>query len=121
MTILTALALSMLPLPSFAQERIALLVHDAEAIADALSGLPVIEVHLGKKAQTRFALFTGRNVGKRTDLIVDGQVLTSPVIQTQINTSTLQISGVGTMAEAVALAARLSAGAAMVEVQLAAD
>lgn len=90
----------------------------ARASSDSLTGRPVVELHLSRDAQAVFGSFTEDNVGAQVDLMVDGEVLTSPVIRTPIYGSMLQISGIDTLEEAEALALRLSQGDAQVEVRL---
>ena len=101
-----------------AQEPIELSILSAEAAPDVLTGTPAITLALTKDAQARFASFTGEHVGERTDILVDGVVVTSPVIQTVIDSRTLVLSGLLTMSEAQEMAERLTNAGGIVTVRL---
>jgi SecD/SecF fusion protein len=105
-------------LGAMADESFVLEIERARAGSDGFTGQPVVELYLSKEAQAAFGAFTGDNIGARADLLVDGEVVTSPVIHTAIYGPSLQISGIGTMAEAEALAGRLGRGEAQVEMRL---
>jgi len=103
---------------ALAADSLMLEVERARASSDVLTGQPVLELHLDGPAQAAFGAFTADNVGAQIDLMVDGEVVSSPVIRSAIYSSVLQISGIGTMAEAEALAGRLGRGEVHVEVRL---
>lgn len=115
----TAILMAMACLPqTTAQEPIALSILSAEAAPDVMTGTPAITLALTKDAQARFANFTSEHVGERTDILVDGVVVTSPVIQTVIASKTLVLSGLLTMSEAQEMAERLTNADGIVTVRL---
>lgn len=64
---------------------------------------------LSQMAAKRFASFTGAHVGDRLAIVLDGNVLTAPVIKGQISDNGV-IENVGTQEEAADLALNLKAG-----------
>ena len=102
---------------AFAEELV-LRVAKAEVAADDFWGGPELHVWLTPEAQKAFAAFTLDHVGEQTDMIVNGDVLSSPVIQTVINTETLVLSGLDSFVEAQELVALLSHKKATISVRL---
>lgn len=103
---------------AWAQEAVPLDVARAYASPDDMSGLPAIKIILSKDGHAAFAAFTAEHVGQRTDMLVDGVVVTSPVIQTVINSEWLLLSGAFTMSEAEAMAERLNEASSHVAVRV---
>jgi preprotein translocase subunit SecD len=64
---------------------------------------------LSQTAAKRFATFTGAHVGDRLAIVLDGNVLTAPVIHSQISDNGV-IENMGSQAEASDLALNLKAG-----------
>jgi preprotein translocase subunit SecD len=71
---------------------------------------PVVTFQFKGAAQKRFADYTAANIGNFLTITLDGKVVESAVIQSQI-TGPGQISGNFTMVEAKTLAAQLTSGA----------
>jgi preprotein translocase subunit SecD len=90
-----------------AQELI-LRVERAEVVRDDAPGGAALHVWLAPEAQKTFAAFTLEHVGEKTDLVVNGDVLSSPVIQTVIDTDMLMLSGVDSFAQAEEMAELLN-------------
>lgn len=74
-------------------------------------GQPVISFRLDNTGGRRFADVTRKNVGKPFAIVLDGQVLSAPVIREPILGGSGQISGGFTVQEASDLALLLRAGA----------
>ena len=80
---------------------------------------PVIDLQFTKEGGDIFARITKENVGKPLAVLLDGQVLSSPVIQGEITGGKAQITGNFTPEEAKALVRNLNYGALPVPIVLA--
>ena len=103
--------------PAMAAEPLALVIEGTRLSSDDYTGRPVIEVRLGTEARRLFGEFTAAHVGRRIDVLVGEDVVTSPVIRTPIYGSAVMISGLDTMAEAEAIVMRLSGKKAVIFVR----
>lgn len=65
-----------------------------------------------------FAEITRKNIGKRVGIFIDGELLSAPMVQSEIPGGQAVITGVGTLEEARALARNLQAGALPVPISL---
>lgn len=101
-------------------EELVLGVVRAEVAEDGYSGGPALNVWLTPEARSAFAAFTADHVGEKTDLLVNGDVLSSPVIQTPIDTEMLLLSGVDSFAQAREMSASLNRKKATISVRLSA-
>lgn len=72
---------------------------------------PVVLLSFNRQGAARFAQITGRNVGKRLAIILDGTVYSAPVIRERIAGGSAQITGMESMDEAKELSIVLKAGA----------
>jgi preprotein translocase subunit SecD len=79
---------------------------------------PVVSILLTARSGRLFAELTTKNVGRRTELRIDGKVVASPIIREPIKGGSLQISGNMALADAKELADRLNSGAANIEVEV---
>lgn len=70
-----------------------------------------IDFVLTPKGREQFAKVTRENIGRRLAIVIDGKVITAPVIRAEISGGRGVISGSFTEAEAKALAARISKAA----------
>jgi SecD/SecF fusion protein len=93
--------------PMLEGERLA----DASATVDSRDGLPVVAFRLDAAGSKQFAQITRENVGKPFAIVLDGRVLSAPVIEEPILAGSGQIQGNFTSAETASLAALLRAGA----------
>jgi SecD/SecF fusion protein len=84
---------------------------DAGLGFDATTGEPVVTFRLDGLGAQQFGAITTQNVGRPFAIVLDGKVLTAPVIQTPIIGGSGQISGNFTSESASDLAALLRAGA----------
>ncbi len=78
---------------------------------DQQTGRPVISFGFDRAGAISFGTLTAENVGQRFAVVLDGQVLTAPVIQQAIPGGQGQITGDFTVEEAQTLAVLLSSGA----------
>ena len=96
------------------ENRVAL---SGERLADARAGFdpqtraPLVLFRFDSSGARQFAEITKTNTGKPFAIVLDGKVLSAPVIQQPITGGSGQISGNFTIAEAADLAALLRAGA----------
>ena len=90
---------------------------DAAAGFDQRTGQPIVTFRFDSAGAKRFAEITRANVGEPFAIVLDGKVLSAPVIQEPITGGSGQISGSFTVAETASLAALLRAGALPVPLQ----
>ncbi len=92
-------------------------VVDAQVVFDK-SNQPIINFKLNSSGARIFGDFTGKNVGKRLAVVLDGKVYSAPNIHERIGGGSGQISGGFTMAEAGNIAIALRSGALPASVKL---
>lgn len=85
------------------------LVEHAEYRFDEYSQLPLVTFSIQPEERAAFGEFTQNSIGRRVAVVLDGVILTAPVLQGPI-TDSGQISGFETMEDARMLAALLSGG-----------
>lgn len=83
----------------------------ASSSMDSRDGMPVVSFRLDELGTRQFAKITRENVGRAFAIVLDGRVLSAPVIQEPILGGSGQITGDFTAAETTSLAALLRAGA----------
>jgi preprotein translocase subunit SecD len=83
---------------------------DAQASFDGRTGEPVISFRLNPEGAGKLLSFTRNNVGRPFAIVLDNQVISSPVIREPIREGTGQISGNFTSAQAQQLATNLKSG-----------
>jgi preprotein translocase subunit SecD len=69
-----------------------------------LNGRPAVEVIMTEDGAKKFALLTRKNIGKRVGILVDGKLVTAPVIRSQIFRGKALINGDFTREEAERIA-----------------
>ena len=116
--LLGALAIVLMAMGAANAERIKLEVASAELAYDLRTNEPVIAFRMTEAGRKVFAEITTKNVGRPMAFIVDGKVLMKPVIREPITGGTGQIAGNFTVAEAKAMAERISKGLAVVEIEV---
>jgi preprotein translocase subunit SecD len=79
---------------------------------------PVIDFKLNAEGADIFGDFTGKNVGKRLAIVLDGKVFSAPNINERIGGGSGQISGNYTVLEAKDLAIALRSGALLAPIYL---
>lgn len=75
---------------------------------DPSSGAPEIDVEFSEEGKDLFAAITRENINKRLAIVLDGQVLSAPVIRSEIAGGKAQITGNFTEEEANVLAAKIN-------------
>lgn len=96
---------------------------DGGMLTDASVGFnqnnePIINFSLNSEGAQIFGDFTGKNVGKRLAVVLDGKVMSDPVINERIGGGAGQISGRYTVASANDLAIALRSGALLAPIEL---
>lgn len=79
---------------------------------DEYTAAPVVNFRLTDEATKRFAEVTRDNIGRAMAIVVDGKVVTAPVIQTEISGGRGVITGSFTVQEVEDLVARITGKAA---------
>ncbi|MBI1196628.1 MAG: protein translocase subunit SecD [Phenylobacterium sp.] len=101
--------------PAYVVKRRALVTGEmltgAQATFDPQTGRPVVSFRFNSQGARRFGDATSQNIGKRFAIILDGKVISAPVIQSAITGGSGQISGNFTTESANNLAILLRAGA----------
>ena len=83
----------------------------AASAFDPQTGRPMVTFAFDRQGGATFAKITAANIGQRFAVVLDGEVLTAPVIQTAIPGGQGQITGDFTPEEAQTLAVLLTSGA----------
>lgn len=78
----------------------------------------VVGLEFNDEGGKKFADLTARNIGKQIAIVLDGDVLTAPVVQEAITGGRAQISGSRTMEEAERLAILLRSGSLPVKIEV---
>jgi len=86
-------------------------VRDARMALQPQTNMPVVNFTLDTEGGRRFARMTSDNVGRALAVVLDGQVITAPVIRSPITGGSGEISGHFNAVEAGELAMLLRAGA----------
>ena len=86
-------------------------IRDAQAGFNQQSGEPVVNFKLDNEGAKQFATMTRDNIGRPLAIVLDGKVITAPVIRSEIPGGSGEISGGFTTTEASQLALLLRAGA----------
>jgi len=91
---------------------------DARVGYDRQTNQPLINFKLNGQGAKIFGDFSGKNVGKRMAVVLDGKVYSAPVIRERIGGGSGQISGNFTPQEAHDIAIALRSGALLAPVQV---
>ena len=101
--------------PAYVVKRRALvtgeMLTDARQGNDPQSGVPLVNFRFNSQGARRFGSVTSTNIGKRFAIVLDGKIISAPVIQSAITGGSGQISGSFTTESANELAVLLRAGA----------
>ena len=90
----------------------------ATVVFDQTTGKPAVSLEFTSEGANKFEDLTGKNVGKPLPILLDGQLVSAPVVQEKIIGGNAQITGTFTLDEAKNLAIQLNAGALPVPVKL---
>ncbi len=88
-----------------------MLVNATTEFAQEGFGQPYVSLELNAKGANIFADVTGRNIGSRLAIVLDGEIYTAPVIRERIPSGRAQISGNFSVQQARDIALVLRAGA----------
>ncbi len=102
---------SILASPARAGEILVLQIKVADGRIDPQTKSSIIFIKLSEESKRQVAEMTQKNVGKSTELRVDGQVLMKPVIREPLLAGVLDIAGNLSLSEAKAIAKRMANGA----------
>lgn len=91
---------------------------NADVVFDSTSGKPVIALAFTEEGGRKFTDITGKNIGKPLAILLDGLVISAPIVQSQITGGTAQITGDFTVDEAKNLAIQLDAGVLPLTIEL---
>lgn len=91
---------------------------DARATFDQQTGQPVVSFQFRGAGAKKFEDYTGANIGKYLTIVLDNEVISSPVIQARITGGQGQISGTFTLEEARDLAVLLRGGSLPIPMQI---
>lgn len=83
----------------------------ATVTLDPYSNLPIVQISFNQEGGDLFAELTKHNVNKRIAIFVGGQLVSAPVVQTEITGGTAVITGTRNLDEAKNLATDLNTGA----------
>ncbi len=78
----------------------------------------VVALEFNEEGGQKFADLTARNIGRQIAIVLDGDVLTAPVVQEAITGGRAQISGSRTVEEAEQLAILLRSGSLPVKIEI---
>src|SRR5262245_1033119 len=106
--------------PGAFAEPLILQITAAQAAFDQRTNAPIVTFRFADASKQAFAAFTTRHVGRAVELRVDGKTVLKAIVREPILGGSGQIP-TSSVDEARALATRLSAGTAKVEVEAAAD
>lgn len=91
---------------------------NATVVFDQQTNLPQVSLEFDSEGAKLFGEITERNVGKTVAIYLDGEPISTPVVQEAIHEGQAIISGDFTLDEAKTLARRLNAGALPVPIEL---
>lgn len=96
--------------PVFAQARAVLQVMSASVDHDDQTGQPALKISLTRDGQAALAEFTGRHVDQMVDVLVDGEIVTSPWIRSPIYSDWIIVTGAFSGSELDAMAELINRG-----------
>jgi preprotein translocase subunit SecD len=85
---------------------------------DLQTGAPQITLQFDSEGAEKFAAITRKNLGKRVAIFLDGEILSAPVVQSEIVNGQAIITGQFEVKEAKELVTRLNSGALPVPIRL---
>jgi TolB-like protein len=85
-------------------------IENASVALDNFTGQPVVQIEFNRKGTKIFSELTRDNVRNQLAIVLNGEVLSAPVIQEEIRGGQAMISGVFTLEGAYRLALNLRAG-----------
>ncbi len=86
-------------------------IKNTTVVFDSNTGKPEVQLNFTSVGAQKFADITGRNIGKPLIIVLDDQILSQPVVNSQIIGGNAVIQGTFTTEQAQALSTELNAGA----------
>lgn len=86
-------------------------IQGAAVSSDPLTGQIVVSLVFDREGDKLFEEITARNIGMPVAIILDGAIISAPIVQQKITGGQAQITGIGGLKEARELVQRLNAGA----------
>ncbi|OGM31550.1 protein-export membrane protein SecD [Candidatus Woesebacteria bacterium RIFCSPHIGHO2_01_FULL_44_21] len=93
-------------------------VVSADVVFSQVDGSPGVGVEFTPEGSTKFEKLTEENVGKNLPILLDGQIVSAPVVQEKITGGKAQISGSFSVEDARALSIQINAGSLPVGINL---
>ena len=93
-------------------------LQEARVNFDQTTGKPTVSILFTTDGVKKFAEITKKNIGKPVAILLDGMIISAPIVQEEITGGQAQISGNFTVEEAEKLTIQLNAGALPVPVEL---
>lgn len=90
----------------------------ADVVFSQVDGSPGVGIEFTPEGAEKFEKLTEETVGKNLPILLDGQVISAPVVEEKIAGGKAQISGNFTLEGAKTLAVQISAGSLPVEINL---
>ena len=91
---------------------------DARVSFDQTSGRPVVSIQFNSEGAEKFSRITEENIGQPLSILLDGEIISSPIVQETITGGAAQISGDFTLDEPRNFAIQLSSGALPVSISV---
>lgn len=91
---------------------------DAQVVFDQNTGKPAVSLSFSQAGGEKFAQITADNIGKPVAIVLDNDIVSSPMVQEKIIGGQAQITGTFSLDEAKELAIQLNAGALPVPIVL---
>jgi len=91
-------------------------VSDAKALYDSLNN-PVISLKLNSEGAKKFAEATKKYLGQPIAIVLDGEVISAPIVQAVISNGEAVIEGISSIDEAAQLAALIRGGALPIDLE----
>jgi preprotein translocase subunit SecD len=92
-TAVMAICTNLLLSPPLLAETLVLRADETKVSVVLSGGQPGINVRLTRESARDFALFTSKQIGEQVHIRINGELMTSPVIQTPMEGGSLFISG----------------------------
>lgn len=93
-------------------------ITNASVIFSQVDGSPGVGIEFTNEGASKFEKITEVNVGKQLPILLDGQVISAPVVESKISGNSSQITGGFSLVAAKDLAIQINAGALPVEIEL---
>lgn len=93
-------------------------ISSSKVVFSQVDGSPGVGIDFTAEGAKKFEEITGANIGKALPIVLDGQVISSPVVQEKIVGTSAQITGDFSIEAARELSIQINAGALPVSIEL---